>query len=401
MTFDAWWFLLIPALFGLGWFAARLDRRGDKNRDALPGAYFKGLNFLLNEQPDKAIDAFVDVVRIEPETVELHFALGSLFRRRGETERAIRVHQNLVARSDLTPPQREHALFELGQDYLKSGLLDRAEDAFNRLEGSQYRAAALRHRLQIAQMVRDWPEAIRLAEELNLDPGEKPRKEIAHFHCELADSLAAGQPGEGSGAPREPDLSAAREALANAAKVGDKHPRPWLRRGQLELADGHPQESIRAFERAFELDPRFAALVADQWLQAHQQLGQTEAGIKALEAIQATHPSVDVLQTVHAAIRSDAGERVAHEHLEKSLRQAPSLLGYRQLLEARQALAGPDDDLEEIELAQQLIKRQADRLSRYVCSNCGFSARKYYWQCPGCTRWDTYAPRRTEEQERQ
>ncbi|MGH1357434.1 MAG: lipopolysaccharide assembly protein LapB [Burkholderiaceae bacterium] len=401
MTLDAWWFLLIPVLFGLGWFAARIDRQSDKDRAALPGAYFKGLNFLLNEQPDKAIDAFVDVVRIEPETVELHFALGSLFRRRGETERAIRVHQNLVARTDLTPGQRENALFELGQDYLKSGLLDRAEDAFNRLEGSQYRAAALKHRLQIAQMVRDWPEAIKLAEQLNQDPAEKPRPEIAHFHCELADTLAAGRKDEEAKPAVHPDLTAAREALGNAARVGGKHPRPALRRGQLELADGHPADAIESFRQAFDIDPRFAALVADQWLQAHQQLGSTTQGIQALEAIQKISPSVDVLHTVYGAVKTESGDAAAHEFLESALREAPSLLGYRLLLEARISVAGPDDDLEEIELAQQLIKRQADRLSRYVCGNCGFSARKYYWQCPGCSQWDTYAPRRAEEQERQ
>lgn len=401
MTLDAWWFLLIPALFGLGWFAARIDRSSETKRESLPGAYFKGLNFLLNEQPDKAIDAFVDVVRIEPETVELHFALGSLFRRRGETERAIRVHQNLVARTDLTSDQREHALFELGQDYLKSGLLDRAEDAFNRLEGSQYRAAALRHRLQIAQMVRDWPEAIVLAEQLNLDPGEKPRSDIAHFHCELADTLAAGRTVEGAAPNVPPTLTGAREALGRASKVGGSHPRPFLRRGQLELADGHPQEAVEAFRRAFEIDPRFAALVPDQWLQAHQQLGSTEQGIAELEKIQSTNPSVDVLHTVYRAIKEDAGNQAAHDYLEQALRKAPSLLGYRQLLEARIDVAKPDANLQEIELAQQLIKRQADRLSRYVCGNCGFSARKFYWQCPGCSRWDTYAPRRAEEQERQ
>ncbi len=401
MTLDAWWFLLIPVLFGLGWFAARIDRRGDKDRAALPGAYFKGLNFLLNEQPDKAIDAFVDVVRIEPETVELHFALGSLFRRRGETERAIRVHQNLVARTDLNADQRENALFELGQDYLKSGLLDRAEDAFNRLEGSQYRAAALRHRLQIAQMVRDWPEAIRLAEELNQDPGEKPRSEIAHFHCELAETLAAGKSTDGAKPAVNPDLAAAREALSRASRVSENHPRPALSRAQLELADGHPADAVDAFRQAFKIDPRFAALVADQFLQAHQQLGQTAQGIAELETIQKLSPSVDVLNTVYRAVRTESGEHTAHAFLDAALREAPSLLGYRQLLEARIAAADPDEDLDELQLAQQLIKRQADRLSRFVCGNCGFSARKYYWQCPGCSQWDTYAPRRAEEQERQ
>ena len=157
MEFQTWWLLAVPLFFGLGWFAARLDaRQAARPAGGLPDAYFRGLNFLLNEQPDKAIDAFLDGVRIDPETIELHFALGSLFRRRGETDRAIRVHQNLADRPGLGAAQREHALFELGQDFLRAGLLDRAEDAFNRLAGSSYAAAALRHRLAIAQMVSAW-----------------------------------------------------------------------------------------------------------------------------------------------------------------------------------------------------------------------------------------------------
>ncbi|MCE4105094.1 lipopolysaccharide assembly protein LapB, partial [Klebsiella pneumoniae] len=134
MDFDLWWLLAIPLVFGLGWAAARLDARQLRTEQlSLPRSYFKGLNFLLNEQPDKAIDAFIEVARLDPETTELHFALGSLFRRRGETERAIRVHQNLVNRPDLPPNERDHALFELGQDFLRAGLLDRAEESLRML----------------------------------------------------------------------------------------------------------------------------------------------------------------------------------------------------------------------------------------------------------------------------
>ena len=157
MNFESWWLLALPLFFALGWFASRLDLRSitAPRTSQLPDAYFKGLNFLLNEQSDKAVDAFVDVVRLEPETIELHFALGNLFRRRGEYDRAIRVHQNLLERGVISPEQREHALYEVGQDYLKAGLLDRAEDAFNRLSEGRYASAALKHRLAMAQMVSD------------------------------------------------------------------------------------------------------------------------------------------------------------------------------------------------------------------------------------------------------
>src|ERR1700709_1248191 len=145
MELDFWWLLVIPIAFALGWIAARYDLKHLLSESSnLPRSYFRGLNFLLNEQPDQAIDAFIEVVKLDPETTELHFALGSLFRRRGETERAIRVHQNLLNRSDLPSVELEHAMFELGQDFLKAGLLDRAEDTFKSLDEGAFAIDAQR-----------------------------------------------------------------------------------------------------------------------------------------------------------------------------------------------------------------------------------------------------------------
>lgn len=396
MFVEVWWFLVLPLLFGLGWFAARLDNR-ESASSKLPGAYFKGLNFLLNEQPDKAIDAFVDVVQLEPETIELHFALGNLFRRRGETERAIRVHKNLVERSDLTQDQREHALFELGQDYLKSGLLDRAEDAFNRLEGSQYRGAALNHRLQIAQMVRDWPQAIDLAEQLDRQAGESHHSVIAHFYCEQAETLAA----KAADGDIEANNIAAAEALARAVEADPNHVRPLLIRGQLALANDDPEAAIKAWERAMKLKPQYASLIAQSWVDAYRSAGKVEQGIDALSAIHDEHPSVDVLTALYNATVDEKGEEPGTQYLKLALAKTPSLLGYEQLVNARARSADVEDSIRsEFELSQQLIKGQVGRLSRYVCGHCGFSARQYYWHCPGCTRWDSYTPRRAEELER-
>ena len=167
MEIDLWWLLALPVFFGLGWMAARIDIRHLLSESrALPGSYFKGLNFLLNEQPDKAIDAFIEVVKVDPETIELHFALGNLFRRRGEIERAIRMHSSLTNRPDLSDEQRLHALYELGQDYLKAGLLDRAEEALVKLEGSTWAARAQTYLLEIYELEKDWHKAVRTAERI-------------------------------------------------------------------------------------------------------------------------------------------------------------------------------------------------------------------------------------------
>ncbi|HEY0878525.1 MAG TPA: lipopolysaccharide assembly protein LapB [Zeimonas sp.] len=394
LEFETWWLLAIPLFFGLGWFASRYEAgqaASAVRRDGLPDAYFRGLNFLLNEQSDKAIDAFIDVVRVDPETIELHFALGNLFRRRGETDRAIRVHQNLVERGDLDTAQREQALFELGQDYLKAGLLDRAEDAFKRLDVTRYGLQSLQHRLEIAQTVRDWPQAIELAERLQRDLGENRSRAIAHFRCELAEQVLAGD------SPRR--AVEARRQLDLASRADPRHPRPALLRGEVALAEDDPQAAIDAWKDVQQSNPAWLALVAQHWLDAFSALGRRDEGIDALEKVHLQHPSIDTFAAlVDARAGRDGGER-AVQWAEQALRASPSLLGLDKLLSLKAALLD-DGERTEIELAQQLIQAQARRLSRYVCSNCGFKAGRFYWQCPGCNRWDTYAPKRSEELER-
>ena len=187
MEIEYWWLLALPLFFALGWLAARIDIKHLVSESrALPRSYFKGLNFLLNEQPDKAIEAFIEVVKVEPQTIELHFALGSLFRRRGEVERAIRMHQNLVERVDLPEQQKFDALFELAQDYLKAGLLDRAEELFAKLQGSPHAEAAHRYLLEIYEQEKDWQKAIETAQQLQTLTGQSHQKEIANFYCEMA-----------------------------------------------------------------------------------------------------------------------------------------------------------------------------------------------------------------------
>lgn len=405
VEFESWWLLAIPVFFGLGWLAARLDLRQARHAERnLPDAYFRGLNFLLNEQPDRAIDAFIEVVKLDPETIELHFALGNLFRRRGETDRAIRVHQNLVDRPGLSDETRARALFALGQDFQKAGLLDRAEAAFSRLESTPdgepgpHASEALRHRLEIAQVVRDWPLAIALAQRLDgdttHDAGTDARRLIAHFHCELAQAALSG---------REDDrLARAGHELDAALAIDPGHPRAWLLRGEALLARDDAAGALAAFERLAEASPAHLALAATPWLEAHRRLDRLGEGLARLEALNDTHPSVDLTSAVAEARAARDGLLPALQAAETALRRQPSLLGLDRLLELRLAAldqAGGDDATrrDELELTRRLIHAQARRLSRFVCADCGFKARQFHWQCPGCNRWDRYAPRRGEE----
>src|SRR3954469_18711823 len=184
-TVQLWWLIGFAIFFVLGWLAARGDiRQVVHEARSLPRSYFKGLNFLLNEQPDKAIEAFIEVVKVDPETIELHFALGSLFRRRGEYDRAIRMHQNLLERADLGAEQKVTALAELGQDYLKAGILDRAEEVFRKLEQSKQSAAARSHLLEIYEQEKDWGRAIEMAKSLGAASAEPRSRDVAQYLCE-------------------------------------------------------------------------------------------------------------------------------------------------------------------------------------------------------------------------
>jgi len=386
MEIELWWLLVIPLFFLLGWLAARIDiRHVVRESKTLPRSYLSGLNFLLNEQPDKAIDAFIEAVRIDPDTVELHFALGSLFRRRGETERAIRMHQHLVDRVDLPQTQRTQALAELGQDYLKAGLLDRAEDVFLRLRGTSLDDTALNQLLEIYQQEKEWAKAIDIAKALPDHESVWWRKEMANFHCELAESAITES--------RFPD---ANESVSAALAVNPKSVRASLLRGDLLQREGEVDAAIDAWKRIETQDPAYLALVADRIMQAHQKQARDAQGLQMLRSFMDHHPSLDLLDTVFDVTLKMEGPQVAYDLVREELRRNPTLLGLDKLLEAG-IMSAPDEYRSDIELVRQLVHGHTRRVARYRCSACGFKARQFYWRCPACGGWETTPPKRTEE----
>ncbi len=385
MDLDYWWLLLIPVTFGLGWMAARFDIKHLLSESAnLPRSYFRGLNFLLNEQPDQAIDAFIEVVKLDPETTELHFALGSLFRRRGETERAIRVHQNLLNRSDLPEVEREHAMFELGQDFLKAGLLDRAEDTFKSLDRGAYASDAQRCLLTIYEIEKDWSKAIETAEILEKLGGASLRKEIAQFHCERAQEALQKKEGALSGA----ELELAREA--NPANV-----RATILAGDVEMASGHPDRALAQWRQVETQSPAHLPLVVERLIKAYGALCKDAEGAQLLTQYLDNYPSNDLLDVAYTYIAQQIGVDAAHQLVRAQMQKAPNLAGMSRLLEAQVASA-EEPRRGELELMRNLIRQRTKNLPRYTCQSCGFRARLFYWQCPGCSGWETYAPRRVE-----
>ncbi len=411
MDFEPWWLIFVPLLFGLGWIAARVDIRQmlSENR-TLPDSYFKGLNFLLNEQPDRAIDAFVEVAKLDPETIELHFALGSLFRRRGEMERAIRVHLSLLSRADLPQSQREHAQHELAQDYLKAGMLDRAEDAFEKLKDTRYALPALRALIRIYESEHDWSRAIESVKTLR-QLVDEPVPQRVHYHCEQAQVALAATP------PDTEQAQLALEAAEHALKAtgGSGLPndaqgssvRVALLRARLAALEGKPKGERMHLESVLAAAPEYAGLAAEPLLSNYRQAGQAEEGLALLLGQYQKRASLDLFNVVFRELRVQEGSGPAWAYARSALRQHPSLLGLDRLLEAELAGSAPDGKDAgdshgpvpgaDLALLRTLIHKHTQRLDRYACRSCGFQARRYYWQCPGCNAWETYRPRRLEE----
>lgn len=386
MEFETWWLLSIPAFFGLGWLAARIDIKHLLSESrSLPEGYFKGLNFLLNEQPDKAIDTFIEIVKLDPETADLHFALGSLFCRRGEIERAIRVHQNLLSRPDLPQDRQEHALYELGQDFLRAGLLDRAEETFNRLIETNYGVQARRSLLEIYQRVKEWQRAIDAAYALQESGAGGRQREISQFYCELAqEELVKTQP------------EAALRLLDKALAVNRMNVRANILAGDAWLASGDTERALVAWRQVERQSLPHVVLVAQRLMDGYHAVGRPQEGFNLLRSWLAEASSIDLLEVMFKNLVELEGSEAAYQLVRDELWRTPTLLGLDKLLEARLLIARADS-LPELTMVKDLVHGYALKLARYQCGQCGFKARQFYWQCPGCSRWETYSPRRTEE----
>jgi lipopolysaccharide biosynthesis regulator YciM len=321
------------------------------------------------------------VVKVDPETVELHFALGSLFRRRGEYDRAIRMHQNLLERADLGPEQKMQAQMELGQDYLKAGILDRAEELFSRLEKTSQAMAARRCLLEIYEQEKDWPRAIEMTRQVETDP-----RALAQYLCELAASEAAQS---------RPDV--ARRHLDAALEANRKCVRASLLWGDLERNQNNMEKAVEHWKRIESQNPAYLALVAQRLVEAYRDAGRAEEGLTLLAGYLERYPSLDLLDTVFQQTLEAKGPDEAYTLVRDELRRNPTLLGLDRLLEAQIIAAGSPDRRRDLELVRNLVHGHTRRLARYRCESCNFKARQFHWQCPACGGWETYPPRRTEE----
>jgi len=373
----SWIFLGLPAAFLLGWVASRFDLRQLRMENrSNPKAYFKGLNHLLNEQQDQAIDAFIEAVQRDPDTSELHFALGNLFRRRGEYERAVRVHQHLLSRGDISESDRQRAQYDLAMDYVKAGILDRAETALRSLQDTPLAEQALLALLSIYERGRDWRQAAEVSRQLDKEgPGQFDSRR-AHYLCELA--------------AQSKDNQATHSLLQEAVTSAPQLARPRIALAHWLQANGESLQACEQLQQLAQDIPSALPLIASDLAQLAPLVQREDAVLSLLEAGYENLQSLDVLDAM-VSLESQMGRPHAREHYAKHLQNHPSLMA------ASQWLAGADLDPQQLPQVQRALAHAVKPLRRYRCAACGFEALQHFWHCPGCQAWDSYPARRIEE----
>ena len=381
MDFDLVWILLgLPLAFLLGWLASRFDLRQLRleNRRA-PKAYFKGLNYLLNEQQDQAIDAFIEAVQNDPDTSELHFALGNLFRRRGEYNRAVRVNEHQLSRGDLPPADRVRAQHALALDFLKAGLLDRAEDALKKLDGTPFENQARLALLAIYERSREWPQAAEIATRLEASGEASFSGRLAHYLCEQAGALQT------SGDP-----ASATVLLEKAIHDAPDAARPRLQLAALQRSQGRDTDALSTLKALTESAPEATPLAAAGLADVALACDQVPAVLALLRARYEQDPALDTMEAIVRLEAETDGD--GRDGYIRHLQHEPSLIA------AARWIAGEKLEHDQFHpLVQRALDHAVKPLSRYRCAACGFEAKDHFWQCPGCQAWDSYPPRRVEE----
>ncbi|MCX4188573.1 lipopolysaccharide assembly protein LapB [Methylophaga sp. OBS4] len=374
-----WLFFLLPLAALSGWLLARkhYKRRYRPQDSPFSPEYFKGLNYLLNEQPDKAIDVFIGLLEVNSETVETHLALANLFRRRGETDRAIRIHQNLIARPSLSSQQRIQALVELGLDYMNAGVLDRAELLFlELLQQTPPPPEAAQQLVRIYQQEKNWHNAIKTAKQIPADKKTNTRALIAQFYCELAEPIA------------DKDRHEALNMLRSAHHYDPDCVRASLLEGKILIKSGQHRKAIRVLQLIEQQNHFFLPEALPLLHTCYDRIGNTDAFKEWLQQLLVRHPHMTSARIMLTKIiQQQQGNQAAQQFLYRQLHQHPSVEGLHHLI-----ILGEENHQVLIPLIKDVTTALIHKGDRYTCKNCGFSGRTLHWQCPGCSRWTTIRP---------
>ena len=375
--------LLLPVAAASGWYMhKRTARRVDVDRlNEFSSSYFRGLNYLLNEEQDKAIEVFLKIAELDHNTVETHLALGSLFRRRGEVDRAIRFHQSLISRTGLDAHQRTQALLELGEDYMRAGLLDRAERLFSELiEIQAHTPSALRHLISIYQQEKDWDKSIEHAKRLGAISGEDMNPVVAQFYCELAQVALDNS-----------RLDGARAHTRRALKTDANCVRASMLEGHMAAMQGDFDAAITAFSRVEQQDLDFIPDILDSILTCFDKAGRKADARSFLTHIIDRYQGISPIIALAEFIQQDQGRQQAAEFIGDQLRQRPSVRGLGYLIGIN-LFDSTGDARENLLILRDLTSKLLEGKPVYRCNNCGFGIRTLHWQCPGCKHWNSVKP---------
>ncbi len=371
-------FLLLAAL---GWALGRFGERDEEDQpQPLNIDYLKGLNFLLNEQTDQALEHFLKMVRVDDKTIETHFALGSLFRRRGEVDRAIRIHQNIIARPDLAAEQRDQALFSLAKDYLGAGLLDRAEKLFSQLaEGSRYQVQALENLCRIYEQEKEWGKAIEAGQKLEVLGGKSLALQIAHYYCELAEAAAAKK-----------DYKAARAFVKKAQSGRPRTMRGALTRAHIARETEDNRTALKLYHRIIDEHDYLVAEALPEIVTIYQREGALAELEQALHALLKDHPDMSSLIAYTAIVNDIGGIPVIDKCVEQYMLNEPTLGEFVDL--QRLTEESEEAGASALNKIRKALSKLASSTPRYQCQECGFSSQRLLWQCPSCRNWETQRP---------
>lgn len=371
-------FLLLAAA---GWATGRFGERDDQ--DAPPPLnidYLKGLNFLLNEQTDQALEHFLRMVRVDDKTIETHFALGSLFRRRGEIDRAIRIHQNIIARPDIASEQRDQALYSLAKDYLGAGLLDRAENLFVRLaQGSRYQVQSLEALCGVYEQERDWEKAIDAGQRLEVIGGRSMALQIAHYHCELAEAAALKK-----------DFAAARKFVKKAQAGRPRTMRGALTRAHIARDTDDNKTALKLYHRIIDENTYLIAEALPEIVAIYKRENATAELERALQALLKKNPDMASLVAYTAIVNDLDGIKVIDDCVEQYMLNEPTL---GEFVDLQQLSSGDkESNVSALAKVRSALSKLASATPRYQCQECGFSSQRLLWQCPSCRNWETQRP---------
>ena len=378
---------LLLAAVAIGWWLGRRDRQGTADQPGqhtLSRDYFVGLNYLLNEQPDRAIETFVAALEVNSDTIETHIALGNLFRSRGETDRAVKIHQNLLARPALTPAQGSLVQIELSRDFLNLGLLDRAEKLLENLihdggDESQRQQAKLLL-VDLLEREKEWQAALDVAQPGLIRQYDNIQRAAAHWLCELAErDLESASP------------SLARKKLRQALNIDGHCVRATLLLARMEHDTGHYKAELKLLKRIPDQDASFAALILEPLRDAYRLLNDEEGLEKALQKLNEKVPMTSTVIMLAECVQRRAGHQEAAELIQAQMERAPSLRGLDYLLHLYQQ----DATAEEQRFLGPLnhhSRALLDARPRFRCGQCGFSGTELHWQCPSCRQWGTTRP---------